>query len=264
MSKKTENKAKKEEALKKEVSEKKQSKKKPKTAEIKKQTPKKEPKQEKLSTKKEEKKEISKKKPIYNFKLFDRWELSSVVIPDISLKEYINIEPIMVPFTAGRNIKKQFWKSKKPIIERLILHLMVSGHKGKKHWRMSRSFTGKYLTITKQIIDTFEIIEKKTGKNPVQVFVDAICTASPKEGITTIEYGGVSYPKAVDLSPQKRIDMTLRWMAQGAYQKKSNAKDSKPISFYLSQEILYAYEDDNHSNAVSKRFELERQASASR
>ena len=58
--------------------------------------------------------------------------------------------------------------------------------------------------------------------------------------------------------------MTLRWMTQGAYAKKSTSKSSNSISFYLADEILAAYEKDSRSNAISKRYELERQASASR
>ncbi len=218
---------------------------------------------EKTSAKSVEK-QLETKDTSFDFKLFDIWDTSGVVVPDMSLRDYINLKPRLVPFTAGRNIKKQFWKSKKPIVERLILRLMVSGHRGKKHWRMSRWFTGKYLTISKQVIETFKLIEKRTNKNPVQVFVDALCFSSPHEGITTVEYGGVRYPKAVDLSPQRRIDLVLRWMTQGAYSKKSTTKSSKPISFFLAEEILAAAQKDSRSNAMSKKNELERQASASR
>lgn len=218
----------------------------------------------KSSEKIEASKEEKPKKSVFNFKLFDIWDASGIVVSDIGLRDYMNVKPILVPFTAGRSIKKQFWKSKKPIVERLILKLMVSGHRGKKHWRMSRSFTGKYLTITNQIIDTFKLIEKKTNKNPIQVFVDSLCVGSPREGITAVEYGGVRYPKAVDLSPQRRIDLTLRWLTQGAYAKKSASKGHESVSHFLAEEIILTASNDSKSNIISKKYELERQASASR
>ena len=73
--------------------------------------------------------------------------------------------------------------------------MMVSGHRGKKHVRTSHHQTGKSAKIYKLTKEAFEIIEKRTNKNPVEVLVRAIEKGSPKEGIATIEYGGVRYPK---------------------------------------------------------------------
>ncbi len=207
---------------------------------------------------------IKKKKPVYDFKLFNKWNVSEVNVSDVSLQPYINLSPVLVPRSHGRNIEKQFWKSKKNIVERLLNKLMVAGHKGKKHWRTSNINTGKTTTIYKIIINSFNIIESKTKKNPVQVFVDALCKACPKEGIATIEYGGVRYPKAVDISPQRRIDLALRWISQGAYASSANAKTKKTIQQALADEIMLAAQRDQKSNCVTKTIELERQAAASR
>jgi Ribosomal protein S7 len=108
----------------------------------------------------------------------------------------------------------------------------------------------------------FERIESKTGQNPIKVLVKAIENAAPREGIVTIEYGGVRYPKAVECAPQRRVDVALRLMVQGSYQKAFNTKKSSVAC--LTDEILNAYNLSSNSFAISKKLELERQADSSR
>ena len=76
-------------------------------------------------------------------KLFGIWDTSKVEVIDLGLKRYINLNPILVPKTSGRNVKIRFHKSKNPIVERLINKLMIPGHKGKKHRLTSYRCTGK-------------------------------------------------------------------------------------------------------------------------
>ncbi len=194
-------------------------------------------------------------------KIFNKWE-SNVNVIDLGLKSYINVEPIIVPRTSGRNVKIRFHKSKNPIVERLMNKLMVSGHRGKKHRLTSRHNTGKSLRVYKTIKETFEIIEKEMKMNPVEVLVRAIENAAPREEITTIEYGGARYPQAVDCSPQRRIDIALRMMVQGTYQSCFNKK--KGVSRALADEIINAYKNDNQSVAIAKKNELERQSDSAR
>ncbi|MFH0869037.1 MAG: hypothetical protein V1839_02315 [archaeon] len=202
------------------------------------------------------------KKHKFNFKIFGRWS-TDFPIMDQGLKPYLNIAPYYMPFSAGRSIKKQFWKSKKSIIERLMGKLLVPGHKGKKHVFTSGVQGGKTATVYKIIKKTFEIVETKTKKNPVEVFVRALEVGSPREGVATIEYGGVRYPKAADLAPQRRIDLALRWMTQGAFM--SSRKNKKHIWDALAEEIIVTANNDvSKSMCITKRLELERQASASR
>jgi len=196
-----------------------------------------------------------------NIKLFNRWS-TDVEVRDLGLKPYISISPVYVPYSAGRNITKQFWKSKKSIVERLITKLMVPGHKGKKHYWTSGYNAGKASTHYKIIMKAFDAIEKKTKKNPVEVLVRALEQGAPREGVAHIEYGGVRYPKAADMAPQKRIDLVLRWMVQGAFVKSVKGKAHMWNS--LADEIIATAEGDAKSNAVTKRTELERQAAASR
>ncbi len=198
-------------------------------------------------------------------KLFNRWDTLEINVADPGLKRYINLTPVLAPHTQGRNTKKQFWKSKKPIVERLINRLFVTGHKSKKHWRSSGGFTGKKQNAYNIVKESFEIIECRTKKNPVQVFVEAIDKSAPTTGISTIEYGGVRYPKAMDLSPQRRIDLVLRWMTQGAYGVAAGSKSKKSMAEALSEEIIAtAAGDTQKSSTMAKKVDLERQAEASR
>src|SRR3989344_8335445 len=130
-------------------------------------------------------------------KLFNKYD-TNIEVKDPGLKSYINLNPLMVIKTSGRNVKVRFWKSKYNIVERLMNKLMVPGHRGKKHRLTSGHCTGKSQKVYKIVEKTFQIIEEKTKKNPVEVFVRAIENAAPREEITTIEYGGAKYPQAVE------------------------------------------------------------------
>src|SRR3989339_509211 len=193
-------------------------------------------------------------------KIFDRWDTNQIKVTDLGLQDYINLKQIVVPRTCGRNIGTQFWKSKTNIVERLINKLMIPGHKGKKHKISSGRCGGKAITTYLIVEKTFLIIERKTNKNPIEVFVKALENAAPREEITTIEYGGARYPKAVECAPQRRIDLALRYMTQGAYAKSFNTK--KHIVNTLADEIMNAYSKSQNSNAIGKKLELERQADA--
>jgi small subunit ribosomal protein S7 len=110
--------------------------------------------------------------------------------------------------------------------------------------------------------DVLTAVEQKTKENPIKVLVTAIENAAPREEITTIEYGGARYPKAVECSPQRRIDMALRLMTSGSAQKAFGS--GKGIVQALVEEIVAAYNCSNQSVAIAKKFELERQADSSR
>ncbi len=195
-------------------------------------------------------------------KLFNRWDTSEIKVEDPGLKAYINLKPMIIPKTSGRNVKVQFSKSKNHIVERFIGKIMVPGHKSKKHYISSGHCCGKATKAYKIVEQAFIIIEKKLNKNPVAVFVRAVENAAPREEINTIEYGGARYPQAVEMSPQRRVDFAMRMMIQGAYQK--SFKSKKKIEETLAEEIVNAYMNDSKSAAIAKKLELERQADSSR
>ncbi len=195
-------------------------------------------------------------------KIFNQWDVTGIEVSDPGVKPYISLHSQIVPRSFGRHNSTRFGKSKSNIVERLMGKLQVPGHRGKVHRVTSEHCTGKGLHTYNVVYDTFKIVEKETGKNPVAVFVKALENAAPREEITTIEYGGARYPQAVECAPQRRIDIALRQMVQGAYSKCFNKKVR--LERTLADEIIKAYNMDPGSQAISKKLELERQSDSSR
>jgi len=195
-------------------------------------------------------------------KAFNKWDTEGIKVQDPGLRDYISLKPTIVPRTGAKYAGNRFHKSKIFIVERLINKLMIPGHKGKKHFKSSMHITGKASNSYKIVEQALAMIEQRTKENPIKVFVKAIENAAQREEIITIEYGGARYPKAVECAPQRRIDIALRYMTQGAYAKSFNSKRS--IVECLVEEILHAYNMSTQSNAIQKKLEIERQADASR
>jgi small subunit ribosomal protein S7 len=195
-------------------------------------------------------------------KIFNKYSVEGIKVKDPGLVKYICLNPIIIPRTGGKNVGVKFHKSKTSIVERLMNKLMNTGHRAKKHQKSSGHLTGKAISVYKVIEETFDIISNKTGKNPVLVLVQAVENAAPREEIIAIEYGGARYPKAVEMAPQRRVDFALRLMTQAAYNK--SFRDSKPIEEALSNEIINAFKALPASDAIAKKFEVERQSDSSR
>ncbi|MEA3430001.1 MAG: 30S ribosomal protein S7 [Nanoarchaeota archaeon] len=195
-------------------------------------------------------------------KAFNIWPVTGIVIKDVGVQNYINLSAKIVPKTGAKHIGTKFHKSKNFIVERLINKVMNPGHKSKHHFKSSSSITGKGATAYGIVKRAFEIIEKRTGENPIKIFVEALVNAAPREEIIAIEYGGARYPKAVECAPQRRIDFALRLFTQTSYHKSFNSK--KSIEECLADEIINAHKLSPNSAAISKKLEMERQADASR
>jgi len=192
-----------------------------------------------------------KKKPPMKMLIFDRWDITEVVVHDAGLSHYINLTPIVIPHTGGRYSSKPFGKAKTNIVERFINNMM-----------RTEVFTGKKSKAYKAVRMAMESIEKKAKANPLQVMVDALEKAAPREEVTRLKYGGISVPKAVDMAPSRRLDVALRSICQGAVQ--TSFKNVKPIHECLADEILAAAKGDMSSAAITRKEELERVASSAR
>ncbi|MBI5390025.1 30S ribosomal protein S7 [Candidatus Woesearchaeota archaeon] len=197
-----------------------------------------------------------------DIKVFNLWSTEGLEVQDVGLKNYISLKASYVPKTGGKNVGTRFHKSKTFIVERLMNKMMGPGHKGKKHKTSSGGVTGKGATTYGIVRDAFKLVEQQTKKNPIEVFVRAVENAAPREEVIMIEYGGAKYSKAVECAPQRRLDLALRMMTQGAFTKSFNGKTSATKA--LAEEILNAYAMSTKSQAVAKKHELERQADASR
>ena len=197
----------------------------------------------------------------YNFKIFDLYDISGIEIKDLGLKPVINLQPKLVLNSHGRNVQK-FGALKVNIVERLMNRIAVAGHRGKKHKIAKGEASGKYSKNMKILLEAFRLIEKRTGKNPVEVLVKAIENSAPRDEITVIEYGGARYPQAIDVAPIRRINLALRWFIQGASDKAFNKK--KTLTEGIAEELILASENNGESFAVRKKNESEKQADSAR
>merc|ERR1711966_267150 len=187
-------------------------------------------------------------------KLFGRWSFEDVEVNDISLEDYVAVKPkyaTFVPHTAGRYAKKRFRKAQCPIVERLVNSLMMHGRNN-----------GKKLMAVRIVKHAMEIIHLLTDQNPVQVIVDAIIYAGPREDATRIGSAGVVRRQAVDLSPLRRVNQAIYLLTTGA--RESAFRNVKTIAECLADELINAAKGSSNSYAIKKKDELERVAKANR
>ncbi len=158
---------------------------------------------------------------------------------------------MVAPHSMGRHEHQRFRKAKVNIVERLINNLMRPGKN-----------SGKKAKVTNIVKEAFEIIYIRTGRNPIEVLVKAVENASPCEDTTRISYGGVVYHLSVDVAPQRRIDLAIRHIAEGA--RLASANTPRSIQEGLADELILAANKDIKSAGVAKRNEIERVAQSSR
>lgn len=183
--------------------------------------------------------------------LFGKYEMTGIGIRDGGLAKYIDLTPVSVPHTGGKHANRAFAKSKMSIVERLVNSMM-----------RTEVYTGKKSKTIKVVRDAFEIVAAKTNKNPVQVLVEALENAAPREEITRLQFGGISVPKAVDISPARRLDIALRNIARGTVD--ASFKNKKSAEECLADELILASKGDMNSFSVAKKEELERVAQSAR
>jgi small subunit ribosomal protein S7 len=197
--------------------------------------------------------------------LFDKYSMKEVSVNDPSLANYITLTPKAFPNTFGRRKNRVYVAVHVNIIERLINKLMRGGTGAKvggKVIRTKGALQGKKVKVMHILEDAFEIINKKTGKNPVQVLVNALEYAAPIEDTTRIRYGGINYNVAVGISAARRLDVALRNVALASLI--SAFKNKKRLADSLADEITLAASKDANSYAIKKKVELERIARSAR
>jgi len=193
-----------------------------------------------------------KKKDMENdfFPFLSKYDMSAIKIEDKGLERYINLDVSNI-FLGGIFANKMFGKSKMSIVERLINNLM-----------RTENYNGKKTKAYNVVKSAFEIIDKRTKTNPVQVLVDALQNAAPKEETTRLQFGGISVPKAVDVAPQRRLDVALRNICQGSLS--ASHKNRKRIEVCLAEELIKASKNDVSSFAITKKNDAERVAKSAR
>ncbi|WP_127849284.1 30S ribosomal protein S7 [Lacticaseibacillus hulanensis] len=128
------------------------------------------------------------------------------------------------------------------LVSRLINHLMVDGKRGKAS------------TI---IYDAFDIIKTQTGNDPVEVFEEAMKNIMPVLEVKARRIGGSNYQVPIEVRPDRRTTLGLRWLTQYSRQRGEHTMDER-----LAREIMDAA--NNTGAAVKKREDTHKMAEANR
>jgi len=191
------------------------------------------------------------KQVVEELKIFGKWSFSGIEVKDVGLKRYVSLQPIYTPHSMGRHEHGRFRKTEVNIAERLVNDLMRPG-----------SGAGKKARAINVVKNAFELVNLRTGQNPIEVLVRAVENTAPCEDTTRISYGGIVYHMAVDVAPLRRVDLALRLLIEGA--RKAAWSNPRTLEECLAEELILAANKDVKSYAVSKRNEMERIARSSR
>jgi small subunit ribosomal protein S7 len=118
--------------------------------------------------------------------------------------------------------------------------------------------SGKKEIARKTVYGALDVVKEKTkNDNPVDVFEEAIKNTAPQMEVRSRRVGGANYQVPVEVRPERRLALSLRWMVEAA-----RGKKGKPIMEKLADEIVSA--SKNEGEAVKKRENTHKMAEANK
>ena len=109
----------------------------------------------------------------------------------------------------------------------------------------------------KNSLQSFDIIREKSGKEPLEVFEQALNTIMPVLEVKARRVGGATYQVPVEVRPERRQALGLRWLTNYSRQ-----RSERTMSARLAAEILDAA--NNTGNAVKKKEDTHKMAEANK
>ena len=128
------------------------------------------------------------------------------------------------------------------LVTRLINNVMVDGKRG---------------VSQKIVYGAFDIIREKTGKEPLEVFEQAMENIMPQLEVKARRVGGATYQVPIEVRPERRQTLGLRWLT--AY---SRTRSERTMRERLAAEILDAV--NGNGGAAKKRDDTHKMAEANR
>ena len=116
---------------------------------------------------------------------------------------------------------------------------------------------GKKSIASRVVYDALEIAEQKAGKPGLEVFEKAMENVSPQMELRSRRIGGANYQVPVEVRPERKVALALRWIIESARSQKG-----KPMCEKLAEELINA--SNNTGNAVKKRNDVHRMAEANK
>ncbi|MDP2820789.1 MAG: 30S ribosomal protein S7 [bacterium] len=127
-------------------------------------------------------------------------------------------------------------------VEKFINHIMEKGKKS---------------TARTIFYNACEIIKNKSKKDPLDVFEEALKNVAPIMEVKAKRIGGAKYQVPIEVRPERKISLSMRWIIGAA-----RAKKGKPMREKLAQELLEA--SQNTGTAVKKKETMHRMAEANK
>jgi len=128
------------------------------------------------------------------------------------------------------------------LVTKLINKVMLQGKKG----------------VSQRVCyGAFEVVEQKTGKNPLEVFEAAMGNIMPQVETKARRVGGSNYQVPVEVRPERRLSLGLRWLVDF-----SRARSEKTMTDRLAGEIMDAA--NSTGSAVKRRDDTHRMAEANK
>ena len=116
---------------------------------------------------------------------------------------------------------------------------------------------GKKAVAERIIYGAFEQIEKKSGKDPLEIFSTAINNVKPMVEVKSRRVGGANYQVPVEVRPVRRTALSMRWIREAA-----RKRGEKSMAQRLANELMEAAE--GRGGAVKKKEEVHRMAEANK
>ncbi|MFZ3590858.1 30S ribosomal protein S7 [Bacillus sp. DJP31] len=132
------------------------------------------------------------------------------------------------------------YKSK--LVSRLINRMMIDGKRG---------------TAQAILYKAFELVQDRSGKEPIEVFETALKNVMPVLEVKARRVGGANYQVPIEVRPERRTTLGLRYLVN--YSRK---RGEKTMEERLANEILDA--SNNTGASVKKREEMHKMAEANK
>ena len=128
------------------------------------------------------------------------------------------------------------------IVTKLINQIMLDGKRG---------------VAQNVCYSAFEMVKEKTGKEPADVFQEALNNILPQLEVKARRVGGATYQVPIEIRPERRQTLALRWLVDF-----SRKRGEKTMAERLAAEVMDAA--NNTGNAVKRKEEMHRMAEANK
>jgi small subunit ribosomal protein S7 len=116
---------------------------------------------------------------------------------------------------------------------------------------------GKKSTAQRLVYDALEAVQERTGREPLEVFEQAMRNAAPVIEVKPRRVGGATYQVPVEVAAHRRTSLAMRWILSSA-----RSRPGKTFSERLAGELMDAAQ--NTGNAVKRREDTHRMAEANK